>query len=121
MPLRILIVDDSPAIRSILRDCIEAGGHEVVDEAEGGDSAVKAYARHKPDVVTLDLSLADGDGLSVLKTLRKLDGKAKVLVISGNSQKRVLESIYAAGAAGFVGKPINCAELMAAIVRATLG
>src|SRR4051812_40376437 len=118
MSLRILIVDDNPAIRFMLRDCIESNGHQVVAEAESSDAAVKAYSQHKPDVVTLDLSLSDGDGLTVLKSLRQIDEKAKVLVISGNTQKKVLESIYAAGAAGFLAKPIDFSTFIAAVVRA---
>jgi two-component system chemotaxis response regulator CheY len=121
MSLRILIVDDNPAIRFMLREFIEKSGHQVVDEAEDQESAVKAYARHKPDVVTLDLSLKEGDGLGVLKSLRELDANAKVLVISANSQKKVLETVYAAGAVGFLAKPLHSAEFMAAVVRATLG
>ena len=72
-------------------------------------------------MVTLDLSLADGDGLTVLKALRKLDAQAKVLVISGNAQQKVLESISEAGASGILSKPIDFEGLMAAIVRASLG
>lgn len=117
MAIRILIIDDNPAIRMILREFIEASGHQVVGEAESLDSAVKAYTEHKPDVVTLDLSLSDGDGLSVLKAIRKLDAKAKVLVISANTQKKVIETVYAAGASCFLSKPIDFAALLAAMVR----
>lgn len=120
MPLRILIVDDSPAIRLMLRDFLESAGHQIVDEAESLESAVKAYSQHKPDITTLDLSLAGGDGLTVLKAIRKIDIKAKILVISGNAQKKVVESVYAAGAAGFLTKPIDFPSLLAAIARATL-
>jgi two-component system chemotaxis response regulator CheY len=120
MALRILIVDDSPAIRFMFRDFIESNGHQVVDEAENLEGAVKAFTEHKPDVVTLDLSLSDGDGLTVLKAIRKIDAKAKVLVISGNSQKKVLDSVYEAGAAGFLAKPVDFSTLLAALVRATM-
>jgi len=120
MPLRILIVDDSPAARFMLREFIESNGHQVVAEEEQLEGALKAYSQHKPDLVTLDLSLAQGDGMSVLKALRKLDPNAKVLVISGNSQKKVIDSLYAAGASGFLAKPIDFPGLVAAIIRVTL-
>ena len=120
MPLRILIVDDSPAARFMLREFIEATGHQVVAEEERLEGALRSYAQHKPDLVTLDLSLAQGDGLSVLKALREQDADAKVLVITGNSQKKVLDAVYAAGASGFLAKPIDFPSLMAAIVRVTL-
>lgn len=119
MPLRILIVDDSAAARFMLREFIESNGHQVVAEEETLAGTLRSYAEHRPDVVTLDLSLAQGDGLSVLKALRQLDVNAKVLVISGNSQKKVLDALSAAGASGFLPKPIDLPGLMAAIVRAT--
>jgi two-component system chemotaxis response regulator CheY len=120
MPLRILIVDDSPATRFILRDVFEHNGHQVVDETETLDATVKAFTTHKPDVVTLDLSLTDCDGLTVLKELKKIDAKARVLVISGNAQKKVLEQVYASGAAGFLPKPFEPPDLLAAVAKATL-
>ncbi|MEK7382685.1 MAG: response regulator [Elusimicrobiota bacterium] len=120
MPLRIMIVDDSPAARFMLREFIESNGHQVVAEEENLEGTLRSYSQHKPDVVTLDLSLAQGDGLSVLKAVRNLDPKAKVLVISGNSQKKVVDVLYAAGASGFLPKPIDFPGLMAAIIRVTL-
>lgn len=117
MPLRILIVDDSPAARFMLREFLESAGHQVVAEEEKLEGVLRSYAQHKPDLVTLDLSLAQGDGLSVLKALRKLDADAKVLVISGNSQKKVLDSVSAAGASGFLAKPIDFKVLTDALAR----
>lgn len=119
--LRVLIVDDSPPMRFILRGYLEEAGHAVVGEAEDQASALAAYAQHKPDVVTLDLSLVKGDGLSVLKALRAADAKARVLVVSANSQKKVVETVMASGAAGFLGKPIEPDALAAALARATQG
>ncbi len=116
-PLRTLIVDDSVATRMLLKDMLESAGHQVVAEAENQAEALQAYAAHKPDVTTLDLSLAQGDGLSVLKAIRQLDGSAKVVVISGNSQQKVLEMIQVAGAAGFLAKPFKIDELVAAVER----
>lgn len=121
MALRVLIVDDSPATRFMLRDVIEADGHQVVAEAETVDAAVAAYREHRPDVVTLDLSLADGDGLTVLRSLRQLDAQVKVLVITGNAQQKVMEEIAAAGACGVLPKPIDFDRVVDAIVRAASG
>ncbi|MBI4060726.1 MAG: response regulator [Elusimicrobia bacterium] len=117
-PLRAIVVDDNLAMRMVLRDMLEGSGHQVVAEAENQDEALKAYAEHKPDLVTLDLSLAQGDGLSVLKALRQLDANARVIVISGNSQKKVVELVKAAGAADFLAKPFKIEELAAVVERA---
>ena len=121
-PLRILIVDDNAAVRMILSDLLSDLGHQVVGEAEDLKAALDAYEKHKPDLVTLDLSLSalvGGDGLSVLKALRQRDAAAKVIVVSGNSQKKVQEQLEKEGAAAFVPKPIKEADLTAAIARAT--
>jgi len=117
MRLKILIVDDSEATRGMLRDFFEINGHNVVADADAPDSALKAFAEHKPDLVTLDLSLKDGNGLGVLKSMRRMDPNAKILVISGNSQKAVRESVLASGA-GFLGKPIDFDALLAAVTAA---
>lgn len=119
--MRILVIDDNEAIRMILADMLIALGHQVVAEADSAEAAQKAYAEHKPDLVTLDLSLSvssGGDGLSVLKTLQKTDAKVRVIIISGNSQNKVKAAVEAAGAAAFVSKPIDEAELAAAVAKA---
>ena len=106
----------------ILTDMLLDLGHQVVAEAEDLKAALEAYETHKPDLVTLDLSLSalsGGDGLSVLKALRQRDPGAKVVVVSGNSQKRVYEQLEKEGAAAFVAKPIKTEDLTAAIARAT--
>ena len=118
--LRILIVDDSPAMRSILRDAFELCGHRIVAETETMDETMNAYAAHKPDVVTLDLSLTECDGLSVLKAIRNLDERANVLVISANEQKKVQEAARAAGAIGYLAKPFQISDLMDAAARVAL-
>ncbi|MFI5350475.1 MAG: response regulator [Elusimicrobiota bacterium] len=121
-PLRFLVVDDNEAVRMILTDLLMDLGHQVVGEAEDFDSALEAFEKHKPDMMTLDLSLSavgGGDGLSVLKALRQKHPDAKIIVVSGNSQKKVYEQLEKDGAAAFISKPIKEEELTSAIARAT--
>ena len=121
-PKRILIIDDNAAIRMILTDMLETLGHKVVAEAADSVAALKAYSEQKPDIVTLDLSLSavgGADGLSVLKSLRLADAKARVIVISGNAQEKVRTLVEQAGACAFVGKPIKEDDLNAALAKAT--
>lgn len=120
-PLRVLIIDDNEAIRMVLTDMLAALGHQVVAEAESAEDAQKAYARHKPDLVTLDLSLSvvgGGDGLTVLKAIQGIDSRAKVIIVSGNAQNKVKAAVEAAGASAFVAKPIGEAEFAAAVAKA---
>ena len=121
--LRVLIIDDNEAIRMILTDMLLDLGHQVVAEAESQEAALAAFAEHKPDLVTLDLSLSasgGGDGITVLKALQKADPKVRVIVISGNAQNKVKATVDAAGAMAFISKPINEAELAAAVANAQL-
>ena len=121
MPLRILVVDDSVVTRSLIQEFAECFGHAVVAEAATLPDAVAAFKEHKPDLVTLDLSRADGDGLTVLKALRGLDPKARVLVVSGNVQQAVHDEVQGAGAAGFLSKPFTLDELGRALTRFSQG
>jgi two-component system chemotaxis response regulator CheY len=117
MPIRVLVVDDNDIARTMIKEILQSSGHQTVAEAESMDEAVKAYEAHKPDLVTLDLSLLAGDGLAVLKAIRKMDGQAKVLVISGNSQKKMRSQVLAAGACGFIEKPFENKVLLDAVSR----
>ena len=116
MPLRILVVDDSPVSRILITEMVRDGGHQVVAEAENLSQVMEAYKTHKPDVVTLDLSLASEDGLTILKALRGFDAKAKVIVISGNSQTKVIEDILATGA-DYLPKPFDQEGLLKALSK----
>lgn len=91
----------------MLKEMLEANGLRVVAEAEDLQGALQAYKAQKPDAVTLDLSLQSQDGMAVLKALKSLDPHAKVVVISGNSQKKTLDEAFAAGASDFLAKPID--------------
>jgi len=119
--MKVMIVDDSPVTRSMLRDMFEAVGHEVSAEAEDLPSAVANFNAHRPELTTLDLSLIGGSGLDVLKALKAIDPAARVMIVSGNAQVRVLEAVRAAGAGGFLPKPFNLDELTAALAAMGLG
>jgi two-component system, chemotaxis family, chemotaxis protein CheY len=117
MSLRIMVVDDSPVSRILITEMVREAGHQVVAEAETLAQALAAYQTHKPDVVTLDLSLANEDGRNILKALRGLDAQAQVVVISGNSQPKVIAEITAAGAAGYLTKPFDHDDILRALSR----
>jgi len=119
MPLRLLVVDDSQVSRILITEMVREVGYEVVAEAESLDGAVEAYRTHKPDVVTLDLSLANEDGRNILKALRQEDPQARIVVISGNAQPQVREQLSQAGAQGFVSKPFAPDDLLRALSRFT--
>ncbi|MBI3552091.1 MAG: response regulator [Elusimicrobia bacterium] len=116
--MRVLIVDDNDVARHLIRHILQSHGHQVAAEAEDLEGALKAYEAHRPDVVTLDLSLAHDDGLDVLKALRQKDARAKVLIVSANSQRKVRDQVMAAGACGMLSKAFGEEELLDALASA---
>lgn len=111
MGYRILIVDDSPVLRIMLQEMLEALGHEIVAEAEDGETAVAKFREHKPELVTLDVSLPDINGLEVLERIRRITPSAKVLMVTGNDQKAIETKALALKALGVLRKPFDEADL----------
>ena len=108
---KILVVDDSGYARRVHRSILEAAGHTVL-EASTGMTAIENYSNEQPDLVLLDLSMADLGGLDVLKTLREIDDKARVIVLSADVQRTTEEAAMTAGARRFLAKPANAEQLV---------
>ena len=104
---RILIVDDAMFMRQSLNMIITGLGHEVVAMAENGFEAVKLYDKHKPDLVTLDITMPQMDGIEALKQIREKDPQAKVLMVSAMGQESTVIKAIQTGAMGFVVKPFQ--------------
>ena len=108
---KILVVDDSGYARRVHRSILETAGHTVL-EASTGMTAIETYSLEQPDAVLLDLSMADLGGLEVLKTLRELDDKVRVIVLSADIQRTTEEAVRSAGARRFLPKPANADNLV---------
>jgi CheY-like chemotaxis protein len=118
--VRVLVVDDSPVYRRGMGRAVRLhGGLELVGEAAGGEAALDAIERLRPDVVLLDLRMPDIDGLEVLDRLRDLDPppRCKVLIVSASLDQHVEQAARAAGAAGCVSKGLARAEICATALR----
>ena len=118
MKYKLLLVDDSGLARRSMRAILEDDGFDVV-EAEDGMVALEKYFVEKPDVVMLDLVMKGMYGLDVLAKLRELDPAARVVVVSADVQSSSQERVQAAGASGFINKPIDRAHLIQ-VVRSVL-
>ena len=116
MGAKILIVDDSGFARRALRRILEGEGFSV-EEAAGGMEALEKYALSRPDVVFLDIIMEGMEGLDVLKNLRKMDQNAKVVMATADTQKATREEATKAGASGFVKKPFDPEEVLAAVPK----
>lgn len=113
MGYRVLIVDDSSTARSMLKIMLEEMGHQVVAEAGTSRAAVAAYGDVKPDLVLMDVSLPGEDGLHALETIRGIDPKANVAVLTGNEQKLLRQRALGLGALDILYKPYTTDKLAA--------
>lgn len=109
--MRVLVVDDNDVIRAMLRMLLEKLGHAVVAEAGSGEAAVAAFSAARPDLVTLDISLPDFDGLEVLRRILARDPLAKVVVITGNNSAALEKDARAGGALKVLQKPFDFAAI----------
>ncbi len=109
--LTALVVDDVAAMRKIIRDILEQQNFEVIGEASNGEEAVEFCRRHKPNLVTLDITMPVMDGLEALKKIREIDKSIKVVMVSAFGEKKnVLEAIKL-GATNFIVKPFDAAKV----------
>ena len=118
MTHKLLLVDDSGLARRSLRAMLEEDGFVVV-EAEDGMAALEKYFVEKPDLVILDLVMKGMYGLDVLTKLRELDPAVRVIVVSADVQSSSRAMVQAAGASGFINKPVERAHLLR-VVRSVL-
>ena len=117
---KLLLVDDSALARRSIRAMLESDGFDVV-EAEDGMTALERYLFEKPDVVLLDLVMKGMYGLDVLTKLRELDAAARVIVVSADVQTSSHRLVEAAGASGFINKPVDRDQLLHAVRSALEG
>ena len=108
MSALVLIVDDEPAIRRLLRTGLAAAGYRTI-EAVGGGEAVAMASRDSPDIVRLDLGLPDIDGIDVIRTKRKTSA-VPIIVLSVRDYERGKVDALDLGADGYVTKPFGMAE-----------
>ncbi|RYL92959.1 response regulator [Sporolactobacillus sp. Y61] len=117
---RILIVDDAAFMRMMLKDILVKNGYEVVGEAANGNEAIVKYDELKPDLVTLDITMPEMDGIQALKKIREQDPGCKVIMCSAMGQQSMVIDAIQAGAKDFIVKPFQPDRVIEAIKK-TLG
>jgi two-component system chemotaxis response regulator CheY len=115
---RVLVVDDAAFMRKMVTDALTKGGHEVIGEAGNGAEAVARFQELRPEVMTLDITMPEKDGLEALREIISLDPTARVVMCSALGQEsKVLESVRL-GAKDFVVKPFQADRVIAAVEKA---
>lgn len=114
---RVLIVDDAAFMRISIRNIITKNGYEVVGEAGNGGEAVQKYTELRPDIVTMDITMPEVNGLEALKQIRKIEPGAVVIMVSALGQESMVRDAVMAGAKGFVVKPFKEETIMAALSK----
>lgn len=90
MAKKILIVDDAAFMRMMIKDILTKNGYDVVAEAADGAQAIEKYKEHRPDLVTMDITMPEVDGISALKEIKKIEPDAKVIMCSAMASRRWL-------------------------------
>jgi two-component system chemotaxis response regulator CheY len=115
---RVLVVDDAAFMRKMVSDALAKGGHDVVGEAGNGVEAVARYQELQPDLMTLDITMPEKDGLTALAEIVAADPAARVVMCSALGQEaKVLEAIKL-GAKDFVVKPFQPDRVIEAVGKA---
>ncbi|PKR78631.1 two-component system response regulator [Halalkalibacillus sediminis] len=115
---RILIVDDAAFMRMMIKDILEKNDFEVVGEAENGQEAVDKYHELKPDLMTLDITMPEKDGITALKEILGDDPSAKIIMCSAMGQQAMVIDAIQAGAKDFIVKPFQADRVLEAIKKA---
>lgn len=105
MKHRVLVVDDSFYMRTMLKNMLTDAGYNIVGEASDGETAVRMAQETNPDLVTLDLILPDNTGLDVLKGIRKDNPNMKVIIVSAVGQEAIVNEAIQSGARAYIVKP----------------
>jgi len=117
MAKRILITDEALFMRVTLKNILTQNGFEVVGEAANGREAVELYSSLKPDLVTMDITMPEMDGLEALKQIRASDPQAKVVMCTAMGQKNMVVEAVQNGAKDFIVKPFQPERVIEAVSK----
>jgi len=115
---KIMIVDDAAFMRMMIKNILVKNGYDVVGEAENGRQAVGLYTDTKPDLVTMDITMPEMDGLEAVKAIRSNDPSAVIIMCSAMGQQSMVMDAIQAGAKDFIVKPFQQERLLQAVERA---
>ena len=117
MAKRILIVDDAAFMRMMIKDILTKNGYNVAAEAENGKQAVDKYNEIKPDLVLMDITMPEMDGIQALKAIKGADANATVIMCSAMGQQAMVIEAIQSGAKDFIVKPFQADRVLEALQK----
>lgn len=117
MAKNILIVDDAAFMRMMIKDILTKNGYNVAGEAENGKQAVDKYNETKPDLVLMDITMPEMDGIQALKAIKSADSNATVIMCSAMGQQAMVIEAIQSGAKDFIVKPFQADRVLEALKK----
>ena len=117
MAKNILICDDAAFMRMMIKDILTKNGYNVIGEAENGAKGVEKYAELKPDLVLMDITMPEMDGIAALKAIKASDAGATVIMCSAMGQQAMVIEAITAGAKDFIVKPFQADRVLEAVKK----
>jgi two-component system, chemotaxis family, chemotaxis protein CheY len=118
MAKRVLVVDDANFMRIIVKDTLTPHGFVIVGEATNGNEAVVKYTQLKPDLVTMDITMKEKDGVAAAREILALDPDARIVMVTALGQERMLMDCLTLGVRDFVVKPFDPGRIVTAAQKA---
>lgn len=116
----VLIVDDAVFMRMKLKDILENNGYDVIGEAGNGQEAIDLFKAEKPDLVTMDITMPEMDGIEALKGIKEVDSDAVVIMCSAMGQQAMVMEAIQAGAVDFIVKPFDTDRVLKSLEKASI-
>lgn len=118
MSANVLIVDDAAFMRMMVKDILTKNGFNVVGEAENGAIAVDKYSELNPDLVIMDITMPEMDGLQAVREIRKVAPQARIIMCSAMGQQAMVIDAIQSGAKDFIVKPFQADRVIEAVNKA---
>jgi len=115
---RVLIVDDAAFMRMMIKDILNKNGFIVVGEAENGRVAIEKYKELQPDLVTMDITMPEMDGIAAVKEIKANNPTARIIMCSAMGQQAMVIDAIQAGAKDFIVKPFQPERVIEAVSKA---
>lgn len=117
MAKNVMVVDDAAFMRMMIKDILSKNGYNIVGEAENGKKAVDTYAECKPDLVLMDITMPEMDGIQALKAIRGNDPNAAIIMCSAMGQQAMVIEAIQSGAKDFIVKPFQAERVLEAVKK----